>query len=96
MTDTLKEKLVMALVSLRDEGKTPEQAVLQIIQAFGGSYADVARISMLNVGLVAEVLYSVYQDTITAREIAAILLKMGNPAQDVVTTVRGYFHNKTP
>lgn len=76
MADELVNKLVTALTSLRDQGKTPTQAVEHIILALGGHYADVARISVLNAQLITDVLCTVYQDEIRTPELVVMLRNM--------------------
>lgn len=76
MADVLVDKLVTTLTSLRDQGKTPTEAVEHIILALGGHYADVARISVLNAKLITEVLRTVYQDKVSEQEVVVLLRNM--------------------
>ncbi len=91
MADELQNKLVTALTSLRDQGKTPTQAVEHIIQALGGHYHDISRISVLNAKLIADVLYTVYQGTIAAQELAVLLRNMRYGGPDIALAIRTTF-----
>lgn len=91
MADELQNKLVTALTSLREQGKTPTQAVEHMIQALGGHYHDISRISVLNAKLIADVLYTVYQGTITAQELAVLLRNMCYGGPDIALAIRTTF-----
>ncbi|MBA0168843.1 MULTISPECIES: hypothetical protein [Pectobacterium] len=81
--DEIKNKLVSVLASQQAQGKTPEQAVDHILQALGGRAGEVSRISILTSTLIADVLYTVYQETITYQQIAVILRKLCYAARDI-------------
>ncbi|KHT42764.1 hypothetical protein [Pectobacterium brasiliense] len=81
--DEIKNKLVSVLASQQAQGKTPEQAVEHILQALGGRANEVSRISILTSTLIADVLYTVYQDAITYQQIAVILRKLCYAARDI-------------
>ncbi|WP_409161523.1 hypothetical protein [Pectobacterium sp. B2J-2] len=81
--DEIKNKLVSVLAAQQAQGKTPEQAVDHILQALGGRAGDVSRISVLTSTLIADVLYTVYQDAITPQQVAVILRKLGYSARDI-------------
>lgn len=81
--DEIKNKLVSVLAAQQAQGKTPEQAVDHILQALGGRVGDVSRISVLTSTLIADVLYTVYQETIMHQQIAVILRKLGYAARDI-------------
>ncbi len=91
MADELQNKLVTALTSLRDQGKTPTQAVEHMIQALGGHYHDISRISVLNAKLIADVLYAVYQGKITAHELAVLLRNMCYGGPEIALALRTTF-----
>ncbi|UMO88277.1 hypothetical protein HP572_01315 [Pectobacterium sp. PL64] len=85
--DEIKNKLVSVLASQQAQGKTPEQAVEHILQALGGRANEVSRISILTSTLIADVLYTVYQDEITHQQIAVILRKLCYAARDIATAL---------
>ena len=91
MADELQTKLVTTLTSLRDKGRTPTQAVEQIIQALGGHYQDVHRISVLNATLISDVLYSVYQEALSPQELTILLRNMGYEPQDIALAMHTSF-----
>ncbi|MFP9230017.1 hypothetical protein [Pectobacterium cacticida] len=82
--DEIKNKLVSVLASLQSQGNSPEQAVEHILQALGGLAGNVSRFPFLTSTLIADVLYSVYQEAITEQQIAVILHKLCYPARDIV------------
>lgn len=91
MADELQNKLVTALTSLRDQGKTPTQAVEHMIQTLGGHYHDISRISVLNANVIADVLYTVYQGKIVAHELAVLLRNMCYGGPDIALALRSTF-----
>lgn len=91
VNDEIKNKLVSVLASQQAQGKTPEQAVDHILQAVGGRVGDVSRISVLTSTLIADVLYTVYQEAITYQQIAVILCKLGYSARDIAVASRAIY-----
>ncbi|MBG0749789.1 MULTISPECIES: hypothetical protein [Pectobacterium] len=89
--DEIKNKLVSVLASQQAQGKTPEQAVAHILQALGGRAGDVPRISVLTSTLIADVLYTVYQDVITHQQVAVILHKLGYAARDIAVALHAIY-----
>ncbi|MDY4386850.1 MULTISPECIES: hypothetical protein [Pectobacterium] len=89
--DEIKNKLVSVLASQQAQGKTPEQAVDHILQALGGRAGDVSRISVLTSTLIADVLYTVYQDVITHHQVAVILHKLGYAARDIAVALHAIY-----
>ncbi|KHN53719.1 hypothetical protein [Pectobacterium fontis] len=89
--DEIKNKLVSVLAAQQTQGKTPEQAVEHILQALGGRAGDVSRISVLTPTLIADVLYTVYQDAITPRQIAVILRKLGYAARGIAAALHAIY-----
>ncbi|WP_350317140.1 hypothetical protein OHK33_11135 [Pectobacterium aroidearum] len=89
--DEIKNKLVSVLASQQAQGKTPEQAVDHILQALGGRAGDVSRISVLTSTLIADVLYTVYQDVITHQQVAVILHKLGYAARDIAVALHSIY-----
>ncbi|MEQ9903456.1 hypothetical protein [Pectobacterium aroidearum] len=89
--DEIKNKLVSVLASQQAQGKTPEQAVDHILQALGGRAGDVSRISVLTSTLIADVLYTVYQDVITHQQVAVILHKLGYAARDIAVALHAIY-----
>ncbi|ATA25241.1 hypothetical protein BIY26_19570 [Brenneria goodwinii] len=91
MANEIKDKLVSVLASLKEQGMTPEQAFEHILQAWGGSATEISHITVITPCLIADVLHSVYQDNISARQIALILQQMGYDRQAIAGTLRGLF-----
>lgn len=91
MANEIKEKLVAVVASLHERGMTPEQALEHILQAWGGAEKDIALISLITSELIADVLYSVYQDGISPRQIAMILQRLGYDRQAIADTLRTQF-----
>ncbi|MGK2888205.1 MAG: hypothetical protein ACSLEN_01040 [Candidatus Malihini olakiniferum] len=77
----------LRLMSLRDQGKTPTQAVEHIMQALGMYYHDISRINVLNAKLIADILYTVYQGTIAAQEMAVLLRNMRYGRPDIALAI---------
>ncbi|MBJ7222707.1 MULTISPECIES: hypothetical protein [unclassified Brenneria] len=90
-TNELKDRLVSVLAALQAQGMTPEQAVDHILQSFGGNVGEISAISVITPQLIADVLITVYQDAISARQIATILHRLGYDRQAVANTLREYF-----
>ncbi|ACX86752.1 conserved hypothetical protein [Pectobacterium parmentieri WPP163] len=93
--DEIKNKLVSVLASQQAQGKTPEQAVENILQALGGRVGDVSRISVLTSTLIADVLYTVYQDATTHQQTAVILRKLGYAARDITVASHAIYPQLT-
>ncbi|MEH2920401.1 hypothetical protein ACFFL1_07670 [Samsonia erythrinae] len=93
--DEIKNKLVSILASQQAQGRTPEQAVENILQALGGRAGDVSRISVLTSTLIADVLYTVYQETITYRQIALLLRKLGYADRDIAVALHASYPQLT-
>ncbi|KHT04405.1 hypothetical protein RC91_08555 [Pectobacterium brasiliense] len=93
--DEIKNKLVSVLASQQAQGKTPEQAVEHILQALGGRAGDVSRISVLTSTLIADVLYTVYQEAITYQQIAVILRKLCYAARDIAVASHAIYPQLT-
>lgn len=93
--DEVKNKLVSVLAAQHAQGKTPAQAVEHILQALGGRAGDVSRISVLTSTLIADVLYTVYQDGITHQQIAVILRKLGYAARDIAVAAHAIYSHLT-
>ncbi|MCL2898189.1 IS66 family transposase [Brenneria tiliae] len=91
MANEIKDKLITVVASLHEQGMTPEQALEHILQAWGGTAKDIALISPITPRLIADVLHSVYQDAISARQIATILQRLGYDRQAIADTLRGLF-----
>ncbi|PWC18041.1 hypothetical protein DDT52_15340 [Brenneria roseae subsp. roseae] len=91
MANELKDKLVAVLASLQEQGMTPEQAVEHILQAIGESVGDISQISIITPELITDVLCTVYQDDISARQIATILQRLGYDRQAVANALRKHF-----
>lgn len=91
MSDELQNKLVNALISQRDKGKTPTEAVENLLLALGAHYHDVARISVLNAKLIGEVLISVYQDKLAALELASLLRNMHFAPPEIASGLHANF-----
>ncbi|RLM21952.1 hypothetical protein BIY29_12950 [Brenneria alni] len=91
VANELKDKLVSVLASLQAQGMTPEQAADHVLQALGGSAIEISAISVITPGLIADVLRTVYQEAISARQIATILHQLGYDRQAVADTLREQF-----
>ncbi|MCL2893150.1 IS66 family transposase [Brenneria tiliae] len=91
MANEIKDKLITVVASLHEQGMTPEQALEHILQAWGGTAKDIALISLITPRLIADVLHSVYQDAISARQIAMILQRLGYDRQAVAGALREQF-----
>lgn len=93
--DEIKNKLVSVLAAQQAQGRTPEQAVDHILQALGGRAGDVSRISVLTSTLIADVLYTVYQDAIASQQIAVILRKLCYGARDIAVALHAIYPQLT-
>lgn len=91
MVNALKDKLVSVLAALREQGMTPEQAFEHILQALGDNLGEITQISVITPGLIADVLHKVYQDEISARQVAMILHQLGYDRQAVAGALRQQF-----
>ncbi|MCV9878630.1 hypothetical protein [Brenneria izbisi] len=91
MVNVLKDKLVSILAALQEQGMTPEQAFEHILQALGNNISEITQISVITPGLIADVLHTVYQDEISARQIAMILQRLGYNRQAVAGALRQQF-----
>ncbi|MEC5319362.1 hypothetical protein VSX61_10480 [Brenneria populi subsp. brevivirga] len=91
MANEIKDKLITVVASLHEQGMTPEQALEHILQAWGGTEQEIARIGIITPRLIADVIHSVYQDAVSARQIAMILQRLGYDRQAIADTLRGLF-----
>ncbi|MEC5345175.1 hypothetical protein ABRZ24_21540 [Brenneria populi] len=91
MANEIKDKLITVVASLHEQGMTPEQALEHILQAWGGTAQEIARIGIITPQLIADVIHSVYQDAVSARQIAMILQRLGYDRQAIADTLRGLF-----
>ncbi|MDX5628215.1 MULTISPECIES: hypothetical protein [unclassified Brenneria] len=91
MANEIKDKLIAVVASLHEQGMTPEQALEHILQAWGGTAKDIALIGLITPQLIADVLHSVYQDAISARQIAMILQQLGYDRPAIADTLRTLF-----
>ncbi|MCG8708599.1 hypothetical protein JHU04_001812 [Brenneria sp. 4F2] len=91
MANAIRDKLVSVVASLKEQGMTPEQALEHLLQAWGGAAQEIALISIITPQLIADVIHSVYQDAVSARQIAMILRQLGYDRQAIADTLRELF-----
>lgn len=91
MANEIRDKLIAVVASLHGQGMTPEQALEHILQAWGGTAKDIVLISIVTPRLIADVIHSVYQDAVSARQIAMILQQLGYDRPAIADTLRGLF-----
>ncbi|MGM3175552.1 hypothetical protein [Dickeya lacustris] len=96
MFNDLREKMVTVLARIRERGYGPQEAIMHIVQSLGSRYSDVSRVNVLTSKLIADVIYSTYQDETSALEIAGIIRILGYASRDVVGGIHGQFPELTP
>ncbi|WP_192457587.1 hypothetical protein [Musicola keenii] len=92
----LKEKMVSVLSRIRERGYGPSEAVEHIIQSLGSRYNDVSKVNVLTPSLLADVIYTVYQEETSPLEIASILRVLGYAARDVAIGLHQQFPQLAP
>ncbi|SLM61856.1 MULTISPECIES: hypothetical protein [Dickeya] len=96
MFNDLREKMVTVLARIRERGYGPQEAITHIVQSLGSRYSDVSRVNVLTAKLIADVIYSTYQDETSAQEIAGIIRMLGYASRDVVGAIHEQFPELTP
>ncbi|QIZ46037.1 hypothetical protein [Dickeya zeae] len=96
MFNDLRDKMISVLTRIRERGHGPEDAINHIVQSLGSRYSDVSRVNVLTSKLIADVIYSTYQDETSPLEIAAIIRMLGYASRDVVGGIHEQFPQLTP